>query len=70
MRTMLAVLTLGAVLASVAPMAWAGDNVDPSFPSADSPAAAVAAASGSGVAGPSLTVSLPYAQTRQENREH
>jgi hypothetical protein len=67
---MLAVLTLGVALASVAPVAWAGDNVDPSFPSAEVPAAVVATASDSGIAGPSVTASLPYAENRLENREH
>jgi hypothetical protein len=69
MRSVLAVLTLGAALASVAPAAWASDSVDyPSLPSADQPAAAVATvASDSAVAGPSGAPSLPYADSRQEN---
>lgn len=72
MRSVLAMLTLGVALASVAPTAWASDNVDyPSFPSADQPAVVVAtAASDSAVAGSSEAPSLPYAGIRQENMEY
>jgi hypothetical protein len=68
MRSVLAVLTLGVALASVAPMAWASDNVDhQAFTSVDQPAQVAVEASDSAVAGPSAAPSLPYADLRQEN---
>lgn len=72
MRSALAVVTLAVALASVAPAAWASENLDyPVLPQIDRPATAVGAGpSDSDVAGPSVAPSPAYADQRQENMEH